>query len=63
MSNITEWTQNEISVWNVPYYIALYVLKFIFAFSFYIVTINTSYELGKSKYYKVDPMFGFRINV
>lgn len=51
---------NDVSIWAAPYYIAMYVLKFIFAFLFYTVIINTSFELGKSKYYKADPMFGFR---
>ncbi len=53
---------NEITVWNLPQYLAIYVIKFSMAFCFYLVTINTSYELGKSKYYRVDPMFAFSMN-
>lgn len=50
---------NEINIWNVPFYLALYIIKYILAFCFYLVIINSSFELGKSKYYKIDPSFVF----
>ena len=36
------------------YYTAFYVLKYISAFLFYMGLLSTSFELGKSKYYKID---------
>ena len=50
---------NEITVWSNVVYIVLYILKFAFAFTFYITIVNSCFELGKSKYYKSDPMLGY----
>jgi hypothetical protein len=58
---MTDYTKNELTVWSDGLYIALYLCKYILGFFFYIITINTSYELGKSKYYKIDPTFGFKL--
>ncbi len=55
-------TMNELTVWDLPFYVVIYILKFVFALCFYIASINSSFELGKSKYYKVDPLFAFMPN-
>lgn len=54
---------NEITIWRKPIYIVANVFKYIFAFLFYLVSIESSYELGKSKYYRTDPTFGFKMNL
>ena len=41
-------------IWDKWFFILIYVLKFLFAFLSYMFTINTSFELGKPKYYKVE---------
>jgi hypothetical protein len=53
---------NELTIWNNGFYYTIYVLKFILAFCFYIAVLNSSYELGQSKYYKTDVMMGYRRN-
>ena len=35
-----------------------YTLKYLCAFLFYIFTLNTGFELGKVKYYKIESNFG-----
>jgi hypothetical protein len=52
---------NELTIWNNGFYYVIYVLKFVLAFCFYIGLLNSSYELGKSKYYKTDVMLGYRM--
>jgi hypothetical protein len=54
-------SKNELSIWNNGFYYTIYVVKFILAFCFYIAVLNSSYELGQSKYYKTDVMMGYRI--
>jgi len=42
------------NIWKQWHFLLFYILKFIFAFLSYMFTINTSFELGKPKYYKVE---------
>ena len=55
--NTPEKTNMEI--WKTVYYIIFYVLKYICAFLFYIFSLNTSYELGKGKYYKIEMNYNY----
>ena len=36
---------------------AVYIIKFIIGFFYYIFVLDAAYELGKSKYYKPDKEF------
>ena len=42
------------NIWKQWHFLLFYILKFIFAFLSYMFTINTSFELGKPKYYNVE---------
>ena len=44
-----------ISIWK-TYYIVFYIIKYITAFGFYIGILRTSFELGKSEYYRNEPI-------
>ena len=41
-------------IWKKWYFLLIYILKFSLAFLSYMFTINTSFELGKPKYYKTE---------
>ena len=47
-------TNTNIEIWKEIYYLIFYILKYICAFLFYIFSMNTSFELGKAKYYQID---------
>ena len=41
-----------IDIWSKAYYIIFYIIKYIMAFGFYIGILRTSFELGKTEYYR-----------
>ena len=45
----------SITIWK-TYYIFFYVVKYITAFGFYIGILRTSFELGKTEYYRNEPI-------
>lgn len=51
------WQYNELTAFKDGDYLGIYIVKYIIGFTYYIVMINTCYELGKSKYYKSDLWF------
>jgi hypothetical protein len=48
---------NELTCFTSGSYMTLYVLKYLIGFTYYIVMINSCYELGKAKYYKSEYWF------
>jgi hypothetical protein len=44
-----------IEVWK-GYYLLFYILKYLTAFGYYIGILRTSFELGKTEYYKNEPI-------
>ena len=50
-------TDSIIKIWT-TYYLAFYVLKYFTAFLFYIGILRTSFELGKTEYYRSQSING-----
>ena len=44
-----------VNIWK-SYYLVFYILKYFTAFLFYIGILRTSFELGKTEYYRSQPI-------
>lgn len=45
---------SDINIWSDGFYFAMYILKYLIGFIYYIYLLDATLELGKSKYYKPD---------
>ena len=45
----------SVNIWT-TYYLIFYILKYFTSFLFYIGILRTSFELGKTEYYRSQPI-------